>query len=407
GGWCWFQDERAIIHKGNLVVGAVSGRGGDIKVGVYDMIQGNSSGEKILHEGFEQDDHDAPALYSRPDGSVLAMYARHGKKGDPKHYYRISAPDNPLEWGMEKIYDHGGPTGITYMNIYHLPKDGILYNFYRDGPTFHPFFIFSEDHGETWNKGGQFIFNEIKTRNRPYVRYVSNGLDRIFFSFTEAHPSSFQKKLNKGCSIYFASFGNGKFYNAKGDVIKDLKEQGPLTPREAELIFQGDLDNIAWTSSIRLDEKGYAHIGYSVHKTNEDHRYRYAFWDGVKWQDREVAYAGRCLYPEQDFYTGLITLDPVDPRILYISSNVHPETGNKTGTEKYEIYRARIPNDEFQKPLKWIPVTKNSLKDNIRPVCVAGDTCRVLLWMQGNYITFRNYETDIVGIIFPKQKNSP
>jgi len=37
-GWCWFQDPRAIIKDGKLVIGSVAGNGlGDAAVGVYDL----------------------------------------------------------------------------------------------------------------------------------------------------------------------------------------------------------------------------------------------------------------------------------------------------------------------------------------------------------------------------------
>ncbi len=396
GGWCWFQDERAIIHQGKLITGAVAGSGGgDVKIAVFDLEKGLDLGTVILEEKFEQDDHNAPALYARPDDSILAMYARHGKTRDTRHFYRISEPGNPLQWGTVQMFDHGPKNWLTYMNLYYLPADKTLYCFYRDGKSFQPYYMFSEDHGETWQEGGHLISHGLKGRHRPYARYASNGMDRVFISFTEAHPAS----CKKGCSIYFAAFGQGKFYKADGSVIKDWSKDSPLTPGEADLVFKGDPNNNAWTSSIKLDGNDHPHIGYSVHKSDEDHRYRYAYWDGKAWRDREVAYAGRCLYPGQNHYTGLITLDPQNPEFLYISTNVDPATGQNTGTGKYEIYCGRIGKDQETSPVKWIPVTKNSEEDNIRPVCVAGEGYKALLWLRGSYPNYESYQTDVVGRI--------
>lgn len=47
--------------------------------------------------------------------------------------------------------------------------------------------------------------------------------------------------------------------------------------------------------------------------------------------DREVAFAGTCLYPRESSYTGLITLDPEDAQSVYISTDVDPSTGVSTG----------------------------------------------------------------------------
>ena len=99
GGWCWFQDPRAIVHKGKLVVGSVSGSGpqaGDVRVSVYDLLTHKDRGTYVLHAKLESDDHNAPAFYVRPDGRILAMYACHNGL---VHYYRISEA-NAMPWSV-------------------------------------------------------------------------------------------------------------------------------------------------------------------------------------------------------------------------------------------------------------------------------------------------------------------
>ncbi|HCF95455.1 MAG TPA: hypothetical protein DEW46_10365, partial [Verrucomicrobia bacterium] len=44
GGWCWYQDPRALIQNGKLLVGGVSGVNGDVKVSVYDLEAGQDLG---------------------------------------------------------------------------------------------------------------------------------------------------------------------------------------------------------------------------------------------------------------------------------------------------------------------------------------------------------------------------
>ena len=73
-----------------------------------------------------------------------------------------------------------------------------------------------------------------------------------------------------------------------------------------------------------IDKNGYPHIAYSVYKTNKDHRYRITSWDGTIWHDREVGLAGTALYDMESSYTGLITLDPVDPSYVVISTDIEP-----------------------------------------------------------------------------------
>lgn len=113
GGWCWFQDPRAIIHKGKLFLGSVRGNGtGPALVGVYDLEARKALGTVVMRDNFDRDDHNSPVFHARPDGSILAMYARHHR--DTRHHYRISDPENPLQWGEEMTFDHTSTTSSTW-----------------------------------------------------------------------------------------------------------------------------------------------------------------------------------------------------------------------------------------------------------------------------------------------------
>lgn len=402
GGWCWFQDPRMIIHDNKLFVGSVQGNGsGPVKVGIYDLRQNKSLGTATLRKQFGHDDHNCPVFYARPDGSILAVYALHG--ANKTHYYRISDRKNPLVWGEEGSYEHDYPNAgnVTYMNLYAMEQERKLYNFFR-GIEFNPSFIVSQDRGRTWGEPTHFIKSELEGRHRPYARYTGNGIDTVHVCFTDGHPDRF------GNSIYYAAFRGGKFFHANGQRIKDLKVDGPLRPSEAERVFQGgdkwapagpaSADRSAWTSSIALDGQGHPHIAYSLHLSDADHRYRIASWDGKKWMDREVAYAGRCLYATQTSYTGLITLDPGDPSAVLISTNVDPKTGGDNGG-KHEIYRAQIGLADSMKSIHWEAITKNSPVGNLRPIIVRGDNTRILAWLRGDYQTYTSYDLDVVGVI--------
>jgi hypothetical protein len=359
-----------------------------------------------MHEKYDKDDHNSPVFFARPDGSVLAVYARHGRK--KCHRSRISSPEDPLQWSEEKkvaykVDEKKPKDGVTYMNLHKLTGEGKLYNFFRHR-DYCPTFATSQDDGETWSETTKFIAEEAKGRQRPYARYVGNGTDTIHVSFTDAHPHDI------GNSIYYAAFRGGNFYRADGTKIKNLAKDGPLCPSEAELIFKGSgiardfkkrrdrtMPRAAWTSSIVLDEKGYPHIGYSLFLSNDDHRYRIASWDGKKWTDREVAFAGRCLYPAESSYTGLITLDPKDPETVVISTNVNPSTGEDRGGQ-HEIYRAKVGSGDDIKTIKWQAVTKDSPVTNIRPVILREGKKRYILWNRGVFRTFKNYQLDTVGV---------
>lgn len=403
GGWCWYQDPRAIIHDGKLFIGAVQGNGsGPALVGIYDLMQDNPLGTVLMQDNFDRDDHNSPVFHVRPDGSVLAVYAKHHR--DRFHYARVSDPSDPLKWSEEFKQERNSPNPkdkVTYMNLHELKSEGKLYNFYR-GIDFNPTFVTSADHGKTWSEPVHFFKNEVGGRHRPYARYAGNGVDTVHVSITDAHPR------NYGNSLYYFAFRGGNYYRADGSLVKSLKD-GALLPSEAEKIYKGSetenkpagfesVPNSAWTSSMAIDADGHPHIGYSLYLSNDDHRYRIASWDGKQWIDREIAYAGKCLYTKESSYTGLVALDPVDPEIVFISTDVDPSTGKDTGS-RHEIYRARIGLNDGIGTIKWEAVTGHSPVRNIRPMVLRDGSRRVVLWNRGDFKTYTDYDLDAVGLV--------
>lgn len=47
-----------------------------------------------------------------------------------------------------------------------------------------------------------------------------------------------------------------------------------------------------------------------------------------------------------------------------------------------------------------MPLTRNSAEDNIRPILVAGEERKVLVWMCGTYRSWLDYDTRIVARTF-------
>ncbi len=405
GGWCWYQGPRAIISNGKLVMGGLDGTNGDVNVGVYDLKSETAEGQVTLHAEFQSDDHDAPALYARPDGSVLAMWAKHGQ--EKTHHYKISQPDNYLKWSepKQKEYTYNHQAGVTYMNMYYMKDEKLLYNFFRDGVHFNPAFTTSKDHGETWSKETHMIANEVKGRNRPYTMYSQVDPNTVGIVYTDAHPRAY------GNSLYYVELRGKKFYTADGSEVWDLK-RGPLPTTKGEKIYKGSetkikpstcesVPNSAWNCAMVSDKSGNPHIGYTLYWNNDDHRFRLASWSGKAWIDREIAYAGRCLYYWESSYTGLMAIDPTDPTMVYISTDVNPSTGKYLGG-KHEIYSAKIGVKDDISTIRWTAVTSNSTYRNIRPIIVANEGYKVLLWLNGPWDTYVSYDSTVRGRILDR-----
>ncbi|UCD52618.1 MAG: BNR-4 repeat-containing protein [Phycisphaerales bacterium] len=402
GGWCWFQDERAIIVDGNLLIASVAnargtdgtGRGGNIEVTSFDLASGGPPTTTVLHAGLENDDHDAPALLALPDGRILAVYATHGREQLIR--YRISThPADVTTWQPERQVTR--EAGVTYSNLFFLSDEGDgngrLYDFYR-GEQWNPNWIFSDDSGASWQYGGRLI----AFAGRPYVKYASNNRDTIHFITTEHHPHSFPN------SIYHAYLKDGVPHRSDGTAIHGAGE-GPIRPDQATTICTGDKDHVAWMCDLHLDSDGYPYLAYSVQKQLDPNgiHYRYARWNGHTWNDCFLAHAGTALYTGEEHYTGLVALDPADPNRLYIATDADPITGRPLTSRAdqrrhYEIYAGRTRDGGAT--WTWRPVTKDSDSDNIRPIVPIGcGPQTVVLWLRGTYTSYQKYDLDIVGIV--------
>jgi hypothetical protein len=395
GGWCWYQDERVVVDNGQILFGTVASPSGNVEVTAYDLASGRSS-LAVLHARLETDDHDAPSLLVLPDGRYLAAYSKHG--GDRLMRWRISTrPGDAGQWEAEQSID--AEAKATYSNLFRLSgEDDRIYNFYR-GAGWDPNFMISRQGGRTWDYGGRLLHNadDPRSRMRPYLKYASNNVDTIHFITTEAHPANFE-----GTSIYHGYLRGGKLYRSDGALVPPRGEP-PADPTSLTKVFAGDPQNRAWTSDIHLDAEGRPYVAYSVHKSDEDHRYRYARWDGKRWWDYEIAFAGRRLYDTQTHYTGIFALDPNDPAAAYVSTDVHPATGeplisSADGRRHYEIFGG-ITADRGA-TWSWRPLTENSSADNIRPVVPVWDRQHTaVLWLRGEYRHYRDYDLEVVGII--------
>src|SRR5688500_10736007 len=111
GGWCWFQDERALVVKDRLVFGSVAAgrsdasRRGMVEATSVDLASGLSTRFRLSATPVEKppryDDHDTPAFVVRGDGRLVAVWAGHGY--DNRILWRVSRlPGDATAWGDRK-----------------------------------------------------------------------------------------------------------------------------------------------------------------------------------------------------------------------------------------------------------------------------------------------------------------
>lgn len=418
-GWCWFQDPRVIVDGDTLLASTVaddSGTDGTHRKGDIDMtvlrLDTLAVDRVVLHKHLEDDDHNAAALMVRPDGRYLAVYGKHNT--DRLMRWRISTnPGDALNWEPEQRLDAGAR--YTYQNVYRLASEnGRVYNFHR-GVGFNPNYLVSEDDGQTFAYGGRLLSWDTDLTNglggggRPYLRYASNGKDTIHFISTEDHPRNYDN------SVYHGFIRDGQLHRSGGKRLAPLSttREGNASPTDFSLVYKGGPDNVAWTVDLELDTKGLpvalisvqhgdADVARDRSAGGEDLRYVYARFDGERWHTYPLAFAGTRLYSAEADYSGLAAIDPNNTDRVYISTDADPVTGkpliSKADNKRhYEIYRGTTADGGAT--WSWTPITQDSTADNLRPNVPDWEGGTALLWLRGTYNTFRNYDTQLVGLV--------
>ena len=416
GMWCWYQDDRAIIDPatGQLLIGSIAsgdGVGGaarDSKVEIvsYNLSAGTVTSPTTLIDfkaalNIIADDHNVPALHIRPDGRYVATYAAH--QNDSRIRTRVSTnAGDATSWGPENVLTVTSNQGTTYSNVYKLSSTGVTYDFYR-GNNYDPHVLTSTDDGSTYTYKGHLLMDPANSSGgRPYLRYASNGVDKIFFSTSTGHP----RDANTGVFVGYLG-ANNRLYNLNGTDLGGLGTNTgtavsasaftPVLP--ANTVVNGTTRTHGWTTDIQLDSGGNPYMGFTsrVNSSTADHRFYYSRWTGNALVTNEVARAGNFLYAAEPDYTGLMALSPSDPNTLYISTKVDPrDASGNTASAKYEIYRGFTTDTGAT--WQWVPITAGSTDDNLRPsVPTWDDTHTALIWMKGTYTTYQHANTAMVG----------
>lgn len=424
GAWCWFQDERALVdpERRQLVVGSIASvggkdgdrRGGDLDLSVVDLSTGDVQ-VVTLHEGFESDDHDVPALWRRPDGRWLAVYARH--KTDDHTYWRISEPHDPTRWGEEKVFDWSHLTDgrhVTYSNLHEI--DGRLYCFVR-AINDDPCALVSDDHGETWTFEGKLFHREKVGYVNAYARYA-DGPDGLHVIATDHHPRDYDNSIHHGV------LSGGRLHDSTGRALDGelFAEPAPNQDLLTTILTAGDVVGgarltHAWTADLRVvdgvvgavmtaraDHSGWpegADVAPGAVRDAEgndvpvpDLRLLYArrAADGT-WAVHPLAAAGPGLLPHEQDYTGLATLDPYDADALVLSTPIDPRDGRPLAHR--ELFRGRT--DDGGAGWRWEPITEDSAVDNLRPILAPGDPAvEHLLWFRGEMRSSQHFDCEVV-----------
>lgn len=398
GIWTWFNDPRAVSSGGYTYIGSVS-TDGTVRITQVDEDTG-ASRRCNLHRAYEVDDHDNPAIYIRKDGRIQCFYSKHGSDLSNGFNYRVSTnPHDITEWGAEQTVTGSLQLPTTYCNVFRLSSVDRVYNFMRNGrlPDTADFkfqLVSSADDGDTWNSATpQTIISNAA--ERPYIKWATNGVDRVDFLYTEGHPDETTAHVYHAYAI---ANTDGSFTMYKSDGTSAGSTISPAS--EGSLIYDATThDGWVWDIAYGPDGNPWALLTKLVSAT--DHRLMFARWTGSEWTTPvEIAPGGQRLYLTQVSYSGGMCFDSADARRVYLATPVN---------NVLEIQEWRT-SDYGATWKKFRDVTTNTEPNivNARPYSPrnAVDEMRVLYWT-GTYTTYNSYSTDIVAVAAGMETDIP
>ena len=401
GGWNWCLDPRAVRDvdeesgSDKTYVSYIDNRG-NIKITQYDNI--NESYKQVyVREGFVADDHSNPALFILPDHRVMVIYSQHTE--EERFYYRISEnPNDASSFGEEKVVSTEGFGTVTYPTPFYMASNPDSFYLFWRGTAWHPtmarFSLPDENDEITFEVEPTMVIDarvsESETNKRPYAKYTSDGEDKIYISYTYAHPDTMETNTLY-CS--YIDTMDLTLHSLTGEVLTNILDTPfKITNTETDPTFVVNRTEAVrnWNWEVELTEDNRPVMLYvGISQDKRSHLYYHAEWMGSDWRITYIDDGGKWFHDNtkgaEKCYSGGLCLDHNNTNVVYASI---PQEGIY-GTF-YEIYRYVLENGEV---ISKTPVTQNSPENNFRPYVVEGSyegDSVYLVWLSGEYYYWAN-----------------
>lgn len=388
GAWCWFADPRTISYKNEdgsidvTIIGYIDVHG-NIKATQVNNIT-NKVDEILIRSNIQPDDHNNPTFLVLPDERIIVFYSRH--TDEPCFWYRVTEEKGDLTTlGEEKCLKTSANT--TYPSPFLLSDDpDNIYLCWR-GINWHPTIAkisIPDENGDAEFTYGPYQMVQ-STGARPYTKYSSNGKDKIYLSYTTGHPDNEDPNW-----LYFNQV------NIKTMTLEDINGKtlstianGPLSVNKTNYSQSFIVDSPStgtrdWLWQVAVAKDGYPIIAVvKINSAKTSHDYYYFKWNGSSWTKTFLTNAGGKFHSSNTeyCYSGGMGIDTDNPNIIYCSKPADGVFGSV-----YEIFKYTM-SDDGATVVNVEQITKNSMKNNVRPFVIPGsegDDLRVI-WMNGDY----------------------
>ena len=387
GAWCWFADPRSISYKndeGTLdfsIIGYIDVHG-SIKATQIDHLT-NTVNEVLIRTNIQPDDHNNPTFLVLPDERIIVFYSRHTDENC--FWYRVTKEKGDLTTlGEEKCLNTTDPT--TYPSPFLMENDpDHIYLMWR-GIGWHPTIAklsLPDEDGNT-----QFTYGPYQmvksTAARPYAKYSSNGVDKLYVTYTLGHPDN---EANNWVFFNQINIEDMTLEDIHGNTMTTIAN-GVLNVNASNYSQTHIVDAVSmrdWVWQVAEGNDGNPVIAMvRINGSKTSHDYYYVKWNGTEWVKTFLANGGGHFHQTAGLemcYSGGMAIDPDNTNVMYCSVPVEGVFG-----KVYEIMKYTMSDDGTQ-VIETEQITVNSLKNNVRPFVIPnseGKDIR-LVWMYGDY----------------------
>ncbi len=387
GAWCWFADPRSISYKneeGTLdfsIIGYIDIHG-SIKAMQIDHLT-DTVNEVLIRTNIQPDDHNNPTFLVLPDERIIVFYSRH--TDEACFWYRVTEKKGDLTTlGEEKCLNTSANT--TYPSPFLMENDpDHIYLMWR-GINWHPTIAklsIPDENGNTAFTYGPYQMVQ-STAARPYAKYSSNGVDKLYVTYTLGHPDN---EANNWVFFNQINIEDMTLEDVNGNTMTTIAN-GVLNVNASNsnqshiVVAEGMRD---WVWQVAEGSDGYPVIALvKINGGKTSHDYYYAKWNGTKWVITFLANGGGHFHQTGGLemcYSGGMAIDPDNTNVMYCSVPVEGAFGRV-----YEIIKYTM-SDDGTRIVDTEQITKNSVKNNVRPFILPnseGKDIR-LVWMYGDY----------------------
>ena len=387
GAWCWFADPRSISYandEGTLdftILGYIDVHG-NIKATQIDHLT-DTYNEILIRTNIQPDDHNNPTFLVLPDERIIVFYSRH--TDEPCFWYRVTTePGDLTTLGEEKCLNTSANT--TYPSPFLMGNDpDHIYLMWR-GINWHPTIAklaMPDEDGNTEFTYGPYQMVQ-STAARPYAKYASNGVDKLYVTYTLGHPDN---EANNWVFFNQINIEDMTLEDVHGNTMTTIAN-GVLNVNASNSSQSHIVDAVSmrdWVWQVAEGNDGNPVIAMvRINGSKTSHDYYYVKWNGTAWVKTFLSNGGGHFHQTAGLemcYSGGMAIDPDNTNVMYCSVPVEGLYGRV-----YEIIKYTM-NDEGTEVLETEQITKNSKKNNVRPFVIPnseGKDIR-LIWMHGDY----------------------